>query len=130
MRYLNLGLHDIKSKKIVQNKIKSMFLSSYVWEATAPITCLPRPKNRIVWENPAWWNFLSSTRQRKLSTFYFFANHMKDLLILAMNYFWPRHSFYVRLPLQNEVVSGWQHSRPISFVNFNHPLISFVPLKN
>ena len=28
----------------------------------------------------------SPTRQRKLSTFYFFANHMRVLIILAINY--------------------------------------------
>ena len=36
----------------------------------------------------------SSTRRRKLSTFYFFPIHMKDLLILTINYSWPRYSFY------------------------------------
>ena len=37
---VDLGLHNIKSKHIVKNKIKSMFLSSYVWGGTVPIACL------------------------------------------------------------------------------------------
>ena len=35
----------------------------------------------------------SPTHRRKLSTFYFFTNHMKDLFILAMNYFWSTAPF-------------------------------------
>ena len=38
---------------------------------------------------------ISPTRRRILSTFYFFANRMIDLLILTINYFWPLHSFYI-----------------------------------
>ena len=37
--------------------------------------------------------YFSPTRRRNLSTFYFFANHMKDLLTFAINNFYPDIGF-------------------------------------
>ena len=86
-------VHDLEliwfhcARALIAHLLSRHSIASCLYREKAKKKCLfakIRPGEIIFWP----------TRRRKLSTFYFFANHTRDLFILAMNYSWSRNSFY------------------------------------
>ena len=106
----------------------------------------------FVCENPALWKNFFVHPAEKIINFLFFPNsHERSSNSYNKLFLTPKfvscnqalhHSYSSivieaieigsdsdRTPPRNKVDSGWQHNIIISFVDFNRPLIFFVPLK-